>query len=573
MSRSIALLRQYLSPHRRKATALAVLVLLNAGLSVAIPLMLGRFVDTAQTGGEVRALLVIAGTFIGLTLVNQVIVSTAAYHSEDLGWLATNRMRADLVGHTLKLDQAFHKQHTPGELIERVDGDVTTLAQFFSSFVFHVLGNSLLAIGIVFASFFLDWRIGMVLLVFGVAAVLVLRRTQHVAVPYFTALRQTNADLSGFLEERLAATEDIRGNGTRDHVVGRLTGLLDELTRTMRRAGVASRASSSALELSVALATVGILALGAVLLGAGAMTLGALYVGYHYAGLLSMTLFKISYRIDQLQLAVASVGRIAEIHDRASAVVDGPGADLPPGPLSVRYRDVSFAYPEGKPALSGVSFELAPGETMGLLGRTGSGKTTIGRLLYRGYDADRGEIQLGGVDVRELTLEQLRSRVAVVTQDVRLFEASVRDNLTLFDDTVPDDRIVAAIGEVGLDGWLDALPDGLDTPIGEGGNALSAGEAQLLAFARVFLREPDLVILDEASSRLDPATERLTASAQRRLLAGRTAIVIAHHLATVRSLDHIVVLDDGRIVESGRREQLTGDPESRYSALLAGVGV
>ena len=214
-----------------------------------------------------------------------------------------------------------------------------------------------------------------------------------------------------------------------------------------------------------------------------------------------------------------------------------------------------------------VSFRLEPGQTLGLLGRTGSGKSTMSRLLFRFYDPEEGAVKIDGVDLRSLRLEDLRSRVGMVTQEVQLFDATVRDNLTLFDPSIPDRRIDDTLQSLGLEQWRGSLPEGLDTWMAAGGR-LSAGEAQLLAFARVFLRDPDCVVLDEASSRLDPATEHLIQAAVDRLLYERTAIVIAHRLATIQRVDRILVLEGGRVREHGDREALSRDPDSIFSGLL-----
>jgi ATP-binding cassette subfamily B protein len=218
--------------------------------------------------------------------------------------------------------------------------------------------------------------------------------------------------------------------------------------------------------------------------------------------------------------------------------------------------------------LHDVSFHLAPGRVLGLLGRTGSGKTTITRLLFRLYDPDSGAVCLNETDLRALPLVALRRRVGLVTQNIQLFHATVRDNLTFFDRSVADGRILGVLRDLGLDAWLHGLPAGLDTVLESGGGGLSAGEAQLLAFARVFLQDPGLVILDEASSRLDPATEALLERAVDRLLQGRTAILIAHRLGTVQRADEILILEAGRVEEQGARHDLARDPGSRFAQLL-----
>jgi len=215
-----------------------------------------------------------------------------------------------------------------------------------------------------------------------------------------------------------------------------------------------------------------------------------------------------------------------------------------------------------------VSLSLRPGEILGLLGRTGSGKSTLSRLLFRLYDPQGGAIRLGGADLRSLALGDLRRRVGMVTQEVQLFQASVRENLTMFDPLIDDAQVEAALRALGLWEWASGLPHGLDTALGGGGQGLSAGEAQLLAFTRVFLKDPGLVILDEASSRLDPATERLLERAISRLLAGRSAIIIAHRLATVERADSIAILEGGRLAELGPRVALAANPGSHFARLL-----
>jgi ABC-type multidrug transport system fused ATPase/permease subunit len=217
--------------------------------------------------------------------------------------------------------------------------------------------------------------------------------------------------------------------------------------------------------------------------------------------------------------------------------------------------------------LDNISFELKPGRVLGLLGRTGSGKTTLARLLLRLYDPTAGTVRLGGVAARDACLDDVRRHVGVVTQDVQLFHATVRDNLAFFNPAIGDEQIRAALYDLGLRRWYESLPDGLDTEL-EAGGALSAGEAQLLAFARLFLADPGLVILDEASSRLDPATEQLIERAVSKLLHDRTAIIIAHRLGTIERADEILILEQGRILEHGDRVGLAGDPDSRFAQLL-----
>jgi ATP-binding cassette subfamily B protein len=288
---------------------------------------------------------------------------------------------------------------------------------------------------------------------------------------------------------------------------------------------------------------------------------------FYYTELLRRPIEAIRAQLQELQTASAAIGRVEELLAIEPALRDGDGAPIPDGALALEFDGVSFRYEADEPVLEDVSFRLEPNRVLGLLGRTGSGKTTVARLVFRLYDPDAGEVRLGGVPVRGAVLDQLRGRVGMVTQDVQIFDASVRDNLTFFDERVPDERLLAVIEDIGLGRWLAGQPRGLDTRIAAGG--LSAGEAQLLAFARLFLSDPGLVILDEASSRLDPATENLIERGVTKLLAGRTAILIAHRLATVQRADEVLILEDGRVLEAGPRAALAADPESRFARLLA----
>ena len=263
-----------------------------------------------------------------------------------------------------------------------------------------------------------------------------------------------------------------------------------------------------------------------------------------------------------------SIRRVRELLQTEPKIQDGPGAVLAPGAWSVECQDISFSYQPEQPILKNLSFHLSPGKVLGLLGRTGSGKTTLSRLLFRLYDTSHGTIYLGDTDIKNLQLSDLRRHIGIVTQEVQLFQASVRDNLTLFDRTIEDEQVLAGLRALELSSWYDTLPDGLDTELPPGGGGLSAGEAQLLAFTRVFLRDPGLIILDEASSRLDPATERLLERAIDTLLQNRTAIIIAHRLSTVHRADEIMILEEGRIREYGEYENLAANPNSILFSLL-----
>jgi len=562
------LLAKHIAPQRVRFALLVGLLLVSIGLQVINPQIMRRFLDGARGEAQTAPLAILAVAFIGIALFQQGVGVGATYVGENVAWTATNALRADLARHCLHLDMDFHSERTPGELIERIDGDVSQLSNFFSQVVVRVLGNILLLVGVLIALSVQDWRIGLPFIVFALFTLVVLYRIRGIAVPYDKARRQAEADLFGYLEERLAGTEDLRSSGAVDYAIRGLYKLHHAIQGHWTKARlmylIVGTTGGMLHVLGMALSVV----LGYYMFKRGIVSLGTAYLLVHYTNLLVWPIRDLTDQIENLQTIGASTERLSELYAIESRTRDGPLAFLPNQALSVSFAGVSFAYTEEEPVLHDVSLELAPREVLGLLGRTGSGKTTLARLLFRLYNKDAGDILLGGIEIGELQLKVLRERVAIVTQDVQLFQASVRDNLTFFDRTIADEQIEAVVDELELSDWYQSLPNGLDTELLSGGRGLSAGEAQLLAFTRVFLRDPGLVVLDEASSRLDPATERRIERAVDKLLHNRTAIIIAHRLGTVERADKIMILEQGQVVEYGRRTMLLADPTSRLSLLL-----
>ena len=559
----------YLRPQLPHVALLTLLLVSGIALQLLNPQILKQFLDNATTGGSDQALAVGAGLFLAVALVQQIVSVATTYLSENVGWTATNAMRADLLLHCLRLDQSFHKTRTPGELIERIDGDVSALAKFFSQLVIQVIGNLLLLLGVLALLWSIDWRIG--LLLSGVAGVVLLslNRLQTVAMPLWKVARQRSAELYGFIEERLGATEDIRSSGAEPYTMRRLAARLGEHLRAQRQAMLTGRLSWAVPDVLFTMGTAAAYLLAARLFHSQGLTIGTIYIIFFYTGLLFRPLMQISRQAEDFQKASAGIARVLELFGIHSALDTSGEQMLPEGALEVTFNEISFGYePNDAPAIDRVSFRLGAGRVLGILGRTGSGKTTITRLLFRLYDPQSGTIQLGDIDIRRVPLADLRRRVGIVTQDVQLFNTSLRNNLTLFDERISDARILEVIDELGLGLWYRSLPHGLDTLLASNGVGLSAGEAQLLAFARIFLRDPGLVILDEASSRLDPATEQLIERAVEKLLANRTGIIIAHRLHTLQRAHEVLILQQGRVAEYGERTQLMSDPNSRFSALL-----
>ena len=377
------LLASYLWPQRGRVAFLAVFILGNTGLLLVTPQILRSFIDTAQTGQGFATLVTLALLFSGVALGQQVVSVLATYFGERVAWTATNALRSDLARHCLGLDMSFHHEHTPGEMIERVDGDVNNLGNFFSTFTVQIVGSGLLLVGILVLLYREEWRAGLGFTLFVLLSVTVLLRLRNISVPYWRERNRVRADMFGFLEERLAGTEDIRSANAQPYVLRRFY----ELTRTWlskeMRAGLSTGVFWNTNETIWAIGSAASLALGAYLFLDEAITIGTVYMLFHYATMVVQPISRLTQELEQLQHASASILRLGELLRTRSTILDGAGATFPAGALAVEFDNVTFGYHREQTVLHDISFRLSPGRTLGLLGRTGSGKTSLTRLVCR----------------------------------------------------------------------------------------------------------------------------------------------------------------------------------------------
>lgn len=568
------LLADHVRPQKGRFILLTVMLFGSIGLRIFAPQIMRQFIDEALAGKALSELTWTAVAFISIALIQQVVQIAVTYLGENVAWTATNALRGELAEHALKLGMKFHNDHTPGELIERIDGDVTELATFFSQFALNLIANGLLLVGILVTLFLEDWRVGLAFTVYATTTIVVLTRLKDIAVPHQKARREAEAQLFGFIEEQLSGTEDIRSSGAVGFSIRELFRHHSVILKHSRLAHFKRWIIENAMVLALTCGTLLAIVSGYWLFTAGIVTIGTVYLFVHYLSLLEEPFWQMTHELESFQTIGACVERLTEFKQFQPEAKNETGRSIDSHPLALEFKDVTFSYitPEGgngfEPVIKRLSLDLKPGSVLGLLGRTGSGKTTIGRLIFRLYDVNSGNIRINNVDVRELQLDALRNNIAIVTQDVQLFRASIRENLTFFDRSIPDEKIIATLEELELGDWFRTLPNGLDSELETGSRSLSAGEAQLLAFTRVFLRNPGLVILDEASSRLDPATEQKLEHAIDKLLKGRTAIIIAHRLDTLHRANDILILENGVVNEYGDRKELASNPNSRFYQLL-----
>ena len=437
----IPLMTHYLRPFRRRVVLLVTLLLAGIGLQLLAPQLLGRFVDAATGDGDLaNRLYMLAGLFFAAVLAQNALNLLTVYLTEDLAWATTNALRADLTAHVLRLDMGFHKLRTPGELIERIDGDVGQLADYFSEIVISLIGNGLLVAGVIILIFLEDWRIGLLALSYAVVMVTLMRAVQVRMVRLHTRISQASAALLGFLEEHITGTEDVVPNGGANYVMARLYPLLNTLAALRTRTYTLSAIISATSTMLFALALAGSMGLAALSYRAGAMTIGTVFALVYYVGLLQWPLNSVRRHLSDIQRALAKINRTREFFVLRPEVGDGAGTTaLPPGAPGVAFERVSFAYKDRRgitnyelrmtneeettsdselvtrhsslatpTVLRDVTFAVAPGRVLGVLGRTGSGKTTLSRLLFRLYDVDEGAIRFDdGQPSEEITNDEL----------------------------------------------------------------------------------------------------------------------------------------------------------------------
>jgi ATP-binding cassette, subfamily B, bacterial len=482
---------------------------------------------------------------------------------------AEGRLRADLLDAAMAQPLAELSEQAVGEVLDRVDDDTHEVGTLMRRDVWMVIRTIMAAGPLWLVAGFTWWPAFVLFPISGIAAMLVVRRMLPLISQLKVVEEMAWTDHAAAMEEGVAARDDLRTSLGQPHVLRRCTDLAGEVHRRFgavlqvearvgRRTGVLLHGVLAATAL-----------IGVSLVLGDRLSTGSLVTLFLVTTMFVGQVDQLARHLPDLQAGLGAVIRLRGL--MASGPEPAGGSALPDGPLAVRFADLHFAYAHGTFALSGVDLSVPAGTTCALVGRTGSGKSTLASLLSRAVEPEPGSLLLGGVDVRDLDLQQLRAAVGVVTQRTEILAGTLAENITLFAD-LPHTTVEAAVDELGLTAWVSGLPEGLDTLLGPGGTSLSAGEEQLVAFARLLVRDVRVVVLDEATARMDPLTEARVVSAADRLLAGRTGLLVAHRLSTTERAEQVAVLDGGRVIQHGPRDELAHEPGAFRDLLSASAG-
>ena len=590
--RSMALLRQMLRPHRGALALSIISVLLVSGSSAVAPILIARVLDSSiepLKQGDASVLLTLLVFFVAATAVTAIFswVNVAYTVRVSLGVVVYLRKR--VFRHAQSLSVSFHERYTSGKVISRLTSDIDTVRSFLDSGISQLAITLLSMVISAVAIFLLDWRIGLFMLVMGVPIYFLTRWFQKTAVPVFRTMRTESAHLTSRFVETFTGIRAVKAFGAEAQMRTEYAEASERYRLAVMDSIKIFGVYSPVLMLLGNVFIAGALVLGGYAVLGGTMQIGTLLALVIYANRVFEPVMQLSEFYNMFQSAMSALEKLSSflaeepevaepehpyeraVESAAESASKSSAAEGASGKVQgalVELDSAVFGYTSDRHALKETTLRIEPGTTVALVGATGAGKSTIAKLVARFYDVSAGQVRIDGVDVRQLADAQLRREVLMLTQEVFLFSASILENIRMGNPQASDEQVKAAAKAVGADAFIERLRDGYESQLGRGGITLSAGQRQLVSFARVFLANPRVLILDEATASLDIPSERAVQAALRTVLAGRTALVIAHRLSTVLSADRVLVIHEGSVVEDGSPQQLIASG-GRFAAMYA----
>jgi ABC-type multidrug transport system fused ATPase/permease subunit len=556
--RTFVRLLSFLRPYRTGLVVSIVLAVGSQTAQIALVWVTGRdVIDSALLHRDAHKLWVFVGAIVVLGAIRAVFMLGRRLLSGRQALDVEMDMRQGLYAHLVRLSFGFYDRHQTGQLMSRATVDLQGVRFFLGYGLIFFFQNALTVASVTVVLFFVEWRLALIGLAISPPLVVLAYRYSHVAHPTLRNVQQKLADVATVAEENIVGVHVVKAFAQEPAEEAKFARRNEALFEETLRANRQRATYVPLISFVPMLAQAAVLLVGARMVVHGSLTPGGFVSFNLYLAMLVTPLRSLGMWVGQAQRATASGERIFQVIDEPEEVADVPEArELPPGDGAIRFDGVSFEYLPGRPVLEDVDLELAPGTTVALIGHTGSGKTTLASLVPRFYDVTAGRVLVDGADVRELALTSLRSEIGVIPQDPFLFSTTVRENIAFGRAGMSDEEVERAARLAQAHEFVERLPQGYDTVIGERGITLSGGQRQRVAIARALALDPRILILDDATASVDATTEARIRAGLREVMRGRTTLIIAHRLSTIALADEIVVLDDGRIAARGTHGEL-----------------